>query len=130
MRSLLADRFQTDLAASSLWKDFVTEPTKSSAELLGTLEAFVEGDPSLAQELEELARQYRMPADSTKAMGESPAERLGGASAPVLDAETNSASEEGKGAYLYGNLKPGAVTLESRTGFSEQEICCEKEELD
>jgi hypothetical protein len=126
MRSLLAERFGGDeLSYGALWRDFEADPEGASDEMLGTLEALEEGDPSVAQELAVLLGEYET------AIGPPPSEGSSLEEAEVTEDEAlyGAPIEEvpvpdqdpdiGDGEYLYGNVVPGTVVLEEEEPLDE-----------
>jgi hypothetical protein len=121
-RSLLAERLRQEVSDDALWADFEADPRGTAAELTGTLEALIEADPSLAQELDAFMQEfYQAAGPSGAGMPEWVSE-----SAPVAGQETVELAEAeqadedvGQGTYLYGNLEPGAVSVGERMGGTE-----------
>lgn len=110
MRSLLADQLGERPSYEALWRGFEADPNGMAADMLGTLEALVEGNPSLAQELAVLLAEYEI------AIGPPPSAGSGLREAKVPETEevpvTGQEPDIGDGEYLYGNVQPGTVTLE------------------
>ena len=123
IHSLLADRLGGELAGrlslGALWRDFEAEPDSTAPSVVGALEALVEADPSLAQELEVLFSEYEVavstpsPADSavsrvevagTEGLNTEPLEGV-----PVVERE----ADRGHGAYLYGNVQSSNAALDN-----------------
>jgi hypothetical protein len=59
MAAVIAARFGEDSAYAALWDAFEREPDENSEELIGALEAHIEGDPSLARVLDAYLREIR-----------------------------------------------------------------------
>jgi hypothetical protein len=59
MAAVIAARFGEDSAYATLWDAFEREPDENSEELIGALEAHIEGDPSLARVLDAYLREIR-----------------------------------------------------------------------
>jgi hypothetical protein len=118
-RSLLAERLRQDLSEDALWEDFESDPRGTSAQLAGTLEALVEADPSLAQELDAFMQEFYRAVGSSGVRASEPAP----ASELFEDRELSEAEQAGQaleqGAYLYGNVEAGAVTVGERVGAAE-----------
>ncbi|MBN1580556.1 MAG: hypothetical protein JXA89_07615, partial [Anaerolineae bacterium] len=114
MRTLISTYLREQLAYTSLWKEFTLEPQKAAAQLAGVLEMLVEANPGLAQEIDTLLGEYR------RAVGPpgSPRIRTGVQNnvpiqSQIQDTRANIEIEDdiGKGTYLYGNVKPGSVSV-------------------
>jgi hypothetical protein len=121
-RSLLAERLRQDVSYDALWADYEADPRGTAAELAGTLEALIEADPSLAQELDAFMQEFYQAAGRSGARAlESAPESAPVAGAEIVEpAEAEQAGEDvGQGTYLYGNLEPGAVSVGERAGAAE-----------
>jgi hypothetical protein len=121
MRSLLEDRLRGGLAGrlsrGALWRDFAAEPEENAASVVGALEALVEADTSLAQEIEVLFSEYEIAvgpptadaAPSRVEVGESGALSMQTVEeVPAVDRE----ADRGTGEYMYGNVQSSSVSLE------------------
>jgi hypothetical protein len=114
IRALLSTYLREQLPYTSIWEEFTLEPQKAEAQLTGVLEMLVEANPGLAQEIDALLGEYR------KAVGPpgNPRIRTGIQSnvpvrSQIQDTRANIEIEDdiGKGIYLYGNVKPGSVSV-------------------
>jgi hypothetical protein len=114
MQRLLSTHLREQLPYTSLWEEFTLEPQKAAAQLTGVLEMLVEANPSLTAELDALLREYY------RAIGPSgsPRIRTGVPSnvpvqSQIQDTRTTVETDDdiGKGTYLYGNVKPGSVSV-------------------
>jgi hypothetical protein len=132
-RSLLAERLRHDLSDDALWEDFEADPRGTSAQLTGTLEALVEADPSLAQELDAFMQEYYQAVGSSGAT----ATQLAPESAPIAGIEVSepargeqAVEDIGQGTYLYGNVEAGAVTVGERVGAAESVPVADRQAAD
>jgi hypothetical protein len=113
MRSLLSARLCGELPYASLWREFEAEPQGTAAQLVGALEALVEADPSLAQQLGVLVEEYHWAIGPPR----TGTTRTAGQGVPVWSdvPDTTVAVDEdkdvGRGTYLYGNVKPGSISV-------------------
>jgi hypothetical protein len=101
----------------SLWADFEADPGGMAAQLTGAIEALVEADPALGRRLEGFVREWR-PVTGTPGARRIPAGRKVLGKDKVLGTTVALEPDEdvGKGAYLYGNLKPSSVAPVSGAG--------------
>jgi hypothetical protein len=123
-RSFLADRLSEDMSYDALWQDFESDPRGTAADLAGMLEALVEADPALAQRLEGFLHEYYraarpIPPEPVNAPQETtpPDEQVAPETVPLEQED----EDVGQGTYLYGNLEPGAVSVEERFDAAETE---------
>jgi hypothetical protein len=123
-RSLVADRLSEDMSDDALWSDFESDPRGTAAELTGTLEALVEADPALAERLEGFLQEYyRAARPIPTGANDAPQEdtELDEPDAPETELLEQYDEDVGQGTYLYGNLEPGAVSVEERIDAAETE---------
>ena len=107
--ALLKARLQEGSAYVTLWDQLEAEPRATAEELTGTLEAMIEADPALARRLEAFLEEYR-----SSVTPRTEAERganLAPRESPPAQLPAGPSDYSEVGTYLYGNLVPGAVTL-------------------
>ena len=106
---LLETELEEELEYDALWEGFEADPVGTAADLSGMLEALVEADPGLADQLDMMVGEYhaaRGPSEEKIAAGEQPPM----AEVPVEPEEKVSLDhrdDAGEGTYLYGNVKNG-----------------------
>lgn len=122
IRDLLQEEFQEQTGLGSLWEDFEADPQASAEELSGAVEAVIEADPGLGQELDQLFGEFKAASRTWKEElkpGEGPprtfSPHLPGQEAQEEpdpgDYRQGQVYEE-KGAFRYGNQPPGEITIE------------------
>jgi hypothetical protein len=111
MRDVIKARLHTDEQNAGLWQDFEDDPETSGVELVGWLEAFDEGDPGLATQLNGLYQEFMMAASQSETAAPEFGERdrvinddneL--AEAPVK-VQSNDEEYPEDGAYVYGDIE-------------------------
>ncbi len=124
MERVLQERLETESAYVSLWDDFEANPNNNTARLSGALEAMVEADPALGRRLnafiEEFHQAIAPPGETRPDLTPAEVTRTD----VVPDTTTTSGEKYGDdaGAYLRGNLKPGAESLSEKAGTSATAI--------
>jgi hypothetical protein len=115
IRFAVMSRLEELLPYQSLWEDFVADPEGAAeAELIGALEALVEADTALAQELNVLLEEYYQAVRSSEEGSAVPSEPTmvdEGEVAPPTRGPQEGEDDYGEGTYLYGNLEPGSVEV-------------------
>lgn len=124
MERVLQERLETESAYASLWDAFEMNPDDAAAKLNGALEAMVEADPALGRRLNALTEEFHeVIAPPGAARPDLTPEEVTSTDV-VPDTTTTSGEKYGDdaGAYLRGNLKPGAEALSERAGSSTAAI--------
>jgi hypothetical protein len=121
IQDLLREELQEQTGLGALWADFEDDPAGMAEELSGQVEALIEADPGLGQELNQLLGEFKAADRSWKEEREA-GEGLPKAFSPHLpgqqaleepdpeDSRQGQVYEE-KGAFRYGNQPPGEVTI-------------------
>ena len=124
IRDLLQEEFQEQTGFGSLWEDYEADPQGSAEELSGAVEAVIEADPGLGQELDQLFGEFKAASRSWKEELE-PGEGTPREFSPHLpgqeaqeepDPGDNRQGQvyEEKGTFRYGNQPPGETTIEGK----------------
>lgn len=114
LASMLSARLGEESPYVTLWADFEADPRGTAAQLTGALEALVEADPALGRRLEGFVREWE-PVSGPPGSAHDPAaqEVVGEDEAWGSTVALEPNPDVGQGAYLYGNLEPGSVTVEN-----------------
>ena len=105
---LLEPRLQEESAYGSLWDAFEEDPEAVNAQLTGALEAFVEGDPGMAKEVNAFVEEIHEVMARSREQ-KPPIDRQGFTQTDVIPDTTLTAGDkyEWEGTYLYANVKDG-----------------------
>jgi hypothetical protein len=115
---LLETELEEELQYDALWEAFEADPRGTAVDLSGRLEALVEADPGLAEQLDLLVGEYhaagRAAAEAEGADRQAPT--VAAPVAPDSPAKREIEPEDhrndaGEGTYLYGNVKAGDTTV-------------------
>jgi len=124
MEELLERELRDQTGFSALWEDFQDDPPGTAEELTGILEAIIEADPGLGQNLDQLLGEFQT-ASREWAEEVEPGQGTPEAFSPGLPdqrapeepdpAQHRQGQEyQDKGAFRYGNQPPGEVSVEGR----------------
>jgi hypothetical protein len=125
LADFLEAQFEEHSAYLSLWQAFKDRPTETSAELIGALEAFVEGKPDVGTRLNYLISEYdRVSTESSAAEVEEDrlenlpdADDYEGTRPDVPD----QVDEFYNGTYMYGNVRQGTESEGRQIGLNERD---------
>lgn len=146
MADLIRRELGNQLEYDTLWQEFVSSPRETAADLSGELEAMVEADPGLADQLERLLKEYYATGVMTAGAADGGLPQEGGEAlaweeVPTEPHEAKPSShtdDAGGGTYLYGNVPSSDITVEkgaemngelSQTGGEEPTLRFEVGEL-
>ena len=124
--TLVEEELQDQLDFDSLWQNFVDDPQGLSGELAGTLEAVIEADPGLAEEMARLLGEVQS-VDGRWEEELQPGKIPPGEVPPGVPAEEPVSRPEReplapsrdfkeKGTYLYANRPHGGITVSAVLG--------------
>jgi hypothetical protein len=127
---LLEPRLQDESAYGSLWDAFEEDPEAADAQLTGALEAFVEGDPGMAKEVNAFVEEIHEVMARSREQ-KPPVDRQGFTQSDVIPDTTLTAGDkyEWEGTYLYANVKDGTEPLTEDTGASAADFERRREAL-
>lgn len=126
MIDLLEEELKNQYKFNALWKDFSADPKGTASQLTGVLEALIEADPGLGEDLDQLITEYqqgRLHQKSRfiqrKAQTEEVIRSLPESDAPLESKDAvprEDAGEIPRGTYLYGggDLQAGDITAGER----------------
>lgn len=132
---LLEPRLQEESPYGSLWDQFKADPESVNARLTGALEAFIEGDPGMAKEINAFVHEFH------EAIGSSyerrPPIRGGNVGDNVTETDvvpdtTITGGEKfswQQGTYLYGDVKSGTEPLSQDVGAGSADYDRQREPL-
>ena len=121
MIDLLEGELGGQLDYDTLWAEFEAAPRETTPDLAGALEAMVEADPGLTDQLEALLQEYyatSRPVEPTEGAKVPEAETSEFVPREEARAESHEAEPRGhtdaagEGTYLYGNVPAGDVSVE------------------
>lgn len=139
MIDLLETELGSQLDYDTLWGEFEAAPRETSADLAGALEAMVEADPGLANQLEvRLEEYYATSQPVTQVEGleveeEEPSEVVPREEQRVERHEVeprNHTDVHGEGTYLYGNVRAGSDLAVEKPVEQEADVLAVHRELE
>ena len=134
---LLEGELGGQLEYDSLWSEFESAPRETAPALSGALEAMIEADPGLGEQMELLLREYYATSSPVgpgvgDQMPESEASEFVPREGPRVEEheiEPRSHTDAaGEGTYLYGNVRSGDTTVEKAVELSPDVLQLGREE--
>jgi hypothetical protein len=134
---LLEGELAGQLEYDALWSEFESAPRETAPALSGALEAMIEADPGLGEQMELLLEEYYSTSSPVgpavgDQMPESEASEFVPREAPRIEeheAEPRGHTDAaGEGTYLYGNVRSGDTTVEKAVELSPDVLQVGREE--